>query len=34
MIDEKIIMGVRNKNADAKKELISLTQRSFNSNNL
>ena len=26
MIDEKIIMGVRNKNADAKKELISLTK--------
>ena len=26
MIDEKIIMGVRNKNADAKKELISLTR--------
>lgn len=25
-IDKKIIMGVRNKNADAKKELISLTR--------
>lgn len=25
-IDKKIIMGVRNKDADAKKELISLTR--------
>lgn len=25
-IDKKIIMGVRNKDADAKKELVSLTR--------